>query len=106
MYDFTTLLIDGIPLVIVVFGIVEFMKTMGLQGKGLTVASLLLGLLFGIAYRLTLPALALSGTVPADFAGLSWGFRDWFSAVVFGLALGLVASGLYDFANSRLPRMP
>ena len=92
MYDFTTLLIDGIPLVLVVFGLVEFIKKMGLTGKVLTVCSLLLGMLLGIAYRLTL-------IIPMTFA-------DWFSAIVFGLALGLVASGLYNFANERLPRMP
>ena len=92
MFDFSNLLIDGIPLVIVIFGIVEFMKEMGLRGKGLTIASLLLGLFFGLAYRMTYG-------IPVTFAG-------WFSSVVFGLALGLVASGLYDFANSRLPRMP
>ncbi len=92
MYDFTTLLIDGIPLVLVVFGLVEFIKKMGMSGKALTVASLLLGILLGTAYRLTL-------LMPMTFA-------DWFSTVVFGLALGLVASGLYNFANERLPRMP
>ena len=92
MFDFTTLLIDGIPLVLVVFGLVEFMKKMGMAGNALTIASLLLGMALGIAYRLTL-------IIPLDFAG-------WFSAIIFGLALGLVASGLYNFANSRLPRMP
>jgi len=84
--------IDGIPLVIVIFGLVEFIKSLGLKGKALTVVSLLLGLAFGITYRLTL-------AIPQDFAG-------WFSAAVFGLALGLVASGLYDFINDRFPKAP
>jgi hypothetical protein len=92
MLDFSTLLIDGIPLVLVVFGLVEFIKKMGMTGKLLTVASLLLGMLLGLAYRLSM------------FAPMT--FADWFSAIIFGLALGLVSSGLYNFANERLPRMP
>jgi len=31
-------------------------------------------------------------------------FAGWFSTVVFGLMLGLVASGLYDFADTRMPK--
>ena len=61
-------------------------------GKTLTAISALLGLLFGIAYQIS-----LSG-FPAGFAG-------WFTVIVFGLALGLVASGFYDFANSRFPKI-
>jgi hypothetical protein len=92
MFDFSTLLVGGIPLVAVVFGLVEFSKSLGLKGKMLTVVSLLLGLLFGLAFRLTI-------SVPADFAG-------WFAAVVFGLALGLIASGFYTFVDSRFPKVP
>jgi hypothetical protein len=90
MTDFTSLLIDGIPLVLVIFGLVEFIKHMGMTGKLLTAISLLLGLIFGLAYRLTL--------------AMPQGFADWFSAVIFGLALGLVASGFYNFADSRWPK--
>jgi uncharacterized membrane protein YedE/YeeE len=90
MTDFTTLLVNGIPLVFVVFGLVEFIKALGLTGKILMVISLLVGLGLGLAYQV-----ATNGT-PSDFAG-------WFAAIVFGLALGLVASGFYDFVNDRLP---
>ena len=58
----------------------------------LTVFSLVLGLAFGMAYKI-----AESG-LPVSFAG-------WFAVIVFGLALGLVASGFYDFANKRMPRV-
>jgi hypothetical protein len=90
MEDLTKLLVGGVPLLIVIFGLVEFAKLLGLAGKGLTVLSLLLGLAFGVAYKI-----ATQG-MPAGFAG-------WFVVVVFGLALGLITSGLYDFANKRLP---
>jgi hypothetical protein len=91
MTDFPNILVGGIPLIVVIFGLVEFSKRLGLKGNGLTIFSLILGAAFGIAYRI-----ATSG-LPVVFAG-------WFEFTVFGLALGLVASGLYDFANSRFPK--
>jgi len=92
MIDFANLLVDGIPLLLVLFGLVEVIKRLGVRGSWLLFASLLLGLFLGLAYRLTLG-------IPQDFAG-------WFSAVIFGLALALVASGLYNFLDDRFPRAP
>jgi len=89
MEDFSILLIGGVPLIAVIFGLVEFIKVFGLKGKWLTVVSLLLGLALGIAYQLSLG-------LPVDYAG-------WLAVVFFGLALGLTTSGLYDFLNSRYP---
>jgi len=90
MTDLTKLFVGGIPLLIVIFGLVEFSKSLGLKGKWLTVAALLLGLAFGITFKI-----AMEG-IPSGFAG-------WFVVVVFGLALGLTTSGFYDFANKRFP---
>ena len=92
MTDLSQLLVGGIPLLIVIFGLVEFSKTLGLKGNWLTIFSLFLGLAFGFAYKI-----AESG-IPASFAG-------WFVMVVFGLALGLITSGFYDFADKRLPKV-
>jgi hypothetical protein len=92
MIDLTQLLVGGIPLLVVIFGLVEFIKSFGLKGHWLTASSLALGLAFGTAYKI-----AESG-VPASFSG-------WFVLVVFGLALGLITSGFYDFADKRLPRV-
>ena len=92
MNTFTNLLVGGIPLMIVIFGLIEFSKSLGLTGKILTVFSLALGLIFGMAYQIA------SAGLPSDFAG-------WFALVVYGLALGLVTSGFYDFADSRLPKV-
>lgn len=83
--NFETVVVNGIPLVLVIAGLVAFAKTMGLAGKGLTALSLGLGIVFGLLYQLSL-------AIPVGFAA-------WFGAVVFGLALGVVTSGLYDLVK-------
>ena len=88
--DFNTLFVGAVPLMIVIFGLVEFIKSFGLSGKILTIISMLLGVVFGVLYQL-----ANSG-IPIAFGG-------WFEIVIFGLAIGLTASGFYKFANSRFP---
>jgi hypothetical protein len=84
-----SLLIGGIPLIAVIFGLVEFLKVFGLKGRILTLASLLLGVVFGILYKLSL-------AMPLDFA-------SWLAVIVFGLALGLTTSGIYDFLDDHFP---
>jgi len=66
-----------------VIGLVEYIKSLGVQGQILKAVSMGVGVLFGGGYQI-----AAIG-VPADFAG-------WFGLVVYGIALGLVASGIYD----------
>jgi len=90
MDNLSQLLVGGIPLVIVIFGLVEFAKSFGLQGKLVTLLSMLLGVIFGICYKIAA-------------AGLPAGFAGWFIVVVFGLALGLVTSGFYKFIDNRMP---
>jgi hypothetical protein len=92
MTDLTQLLVGGVPLVLVIFGLVEFSKSLGLSGKWLTIFSLLLGLAFGFAYKIA------EAGVPTAFSG-------WFVMIVFGLALGLITSGFYDFADKRFPKV-
>jgi len=88
--DISTLLVNGLPLSAVVFGLVEFVKSFGLKGRWLTGVSMLLGLLFGVSYQIA-------------NAGLPASFASWFAVAVFGLVLGLVASGFYKFI-SRTPK--
>lgn len=83
------LVVNGIPAVLLVFGLVEFAKKFGVSGNALTALSAALGLVVSASYQL-----ALSG-VPTDYAG-------WLGVVVVGLAYGLTASGVYDFLSSRL----
>lgn len=75
----------GIPLLLVVLGLVQFVKGFGLQGNAVKLLSLFIGLAFGIGYQYSLAPIV--------------GFAGWFTAVVFGLLLGLVASGIYKVAN-------
>jgi hypothetical protein len=88
--DLTSLAVNGIPLMVLIFGLVEFIKSLGLSGKPVTALSLVLGVLFGVGY-----AVSTNG-MPADFAG-------WFGMGVFSLTLGLGASGFYKFAAARWP---
>ena len=91
--DISTLLVNGLPLSAVVFGLVEFIKSFGLRGHWLTIASMLLGLAFGVSYQIA------NAGIPVSFAG-------WFAVAVFGIMLGLVASGLYDFADKHTKKLP
>ncbi len=77
--------INGISLMVLILGLVEFAKELGVVGKASLVLSMGLGTAAGIGYQLTL-------AIPVDFAG-------WLGAAVYGLALGLAASGLYDLGK-------
>ena len=80
--DFSQYLVAGVPLIFVVLGLVEWVKSFGVKGNAVKVVSMAIGLVLGIGYQ-------ISVAVPVGFAG-------WFGASVFGLALGLLASGIYD----------
>ena len=84
--DFSDALVNGIPLVFVIAGLVQFAKKFNLKGEACTALSLGLGVVLGVAYQ-------LRAGPPADFAG-------WFGAVLYGLALGITTAGLYDVVKS------
>jgi hypothetical protein len=88
--DFNNLLVGTIPLMLVIFGLVEFIKSFGISGKPLTILSMLLGVAFGIAYQFYL-------------VGFPLVYSGWFEIIIFGLAIGLAASGFYKFVNNRIP---
>ena len=90
--NFDTLLVGTIPLMVIIFGLVEFIKSLGVTGKALTTVSLVFGIAFGLAYQIS------TAGVPVAFVG-------WFEASIFGLAVGLVTSGFYKFADSRFPKV-
>jgi len=83
----------GIPIAAVVLGLVEFSKKIGVSGKALTLLSMLLGVAFGVSYEVAQN-------------GVAAGFAGWFAYVVFGLAMGLVASGIYNLIDIRAPKFP
>jgi len=75
-------IVNGVPLIFVVMGLVELVKAFGVQGKALTAVSFGVGLAIGLLYQVSL--------------GLPAGFSGWFGAAVYGLALGITASGVYS----------
>ena len=81
-------IVAGLPLVLVVLGLVEWVKRLGLAGKAVVIVSMAIGLALGLAYQVSI-------AVPIDFAG-------WFGAAVYGIGLGLLASGIYDVGKSIL----
>lgn len=83
-------MVNGIPLALVVLGLVEWSKRLGVSGKQLQILSMLMGIVLGVLYQY--------GAFPLAT------FSEWFGAVVYGLALGLIASGVYDAMRSAVVR--
>ncbi len=80
--------VNGIPLVVLVVALVEWVKRFGIEGKALNAVSMLIGAVIGVAYWYAQAPLV--------------SFADWFGALAYGLVLGLVASGIYDAARSAV----
>jgi len=73
------------PLVVVaILGLVNFVKALGLSGKVLTVASMVIGVLIAISVQLLPP--------------------DVVKIVIVGLLSGLGACGFYDFGSMIAPK--
>lgn len=83
-----TAVVAGVPLIFVIVGLVEWLKKLGVTGIWLTISSMVIGLLLGVGYYITV------GRPPIGDPWLMWGY--WFAVIIFGLAMGVVASGLYD----------
>jgi len=86
MEDIMAYVVNGIPLVGVIIGLVELTKSFGASGKLLTGISFLIGAILGILYQYSI-------AVPETFS-------DWFGAIIFGLFMGLTACKLYDAVRS------
>ena len=92
MFNATEIVAFGIPLLLLVFGLVEFFKDLfGLEGKKVTVLAMGMGILV---------------YVPVQFIGLVAAPYEQILSVVYGsLTFGLSASGYYKFAAKRLPQL-
>jgi len=84
--NFSDYLIGGVPLVVFVFALVEWAKSFNLSGNILRVISMAIGIVFGGIYK-------FSVSPPVDVVG-------WLELIVFGIAIGLVASGFWDGISS------
>jgi membrane protein implicated in regulation of membrane protease activity len=80
--DLQNFVVTPAVMLILVFGIVEFIKQFGVKGNKLRVIALLIGILIAAVFKLRelLPSAQL-----------------YIDLVFFTLASGLSASGLYDF---------
>jgi len=88
-----SVLVNGIPLVLVVIGLVYAAgEKFGVNGKWQFLLSLGIGLILGGGYQLA--------TV-----GPGVGFAGWFGIIVYGLFMGLIASMLYDSAKDLLAKI-
>lgn len=87
-------MIKGVPLLLVIVGLVEYLKRLNVKGNPLLFASMGIGLLFGVGYMVT------QTRPPEADAWLVYVY--WFGNVVYGIGLGVVASGLFDVVKNVL----
>lgn len=85
--DLGHFVLNPATLLVLIFGLVEYVKGFGIHGNGLRAISLALGVALAVAYRLR--------EATPEWAG-------WIEIAFFGLAAGLAASGMYDFLKDRL----
>jgi|GEM_PF-1580899 len=86
--DLENFIVNPITLALIILGVVEFIKKFGVTGNKLLIISMLVGITFGVIYKLY--ALYLPSQVYID-------------VIFFGIAAGLGASGIYSFVNDRFP---
>ena len=92
MTDPTRVVINAVSLMVLVFGLIEFLKNaFKLEGTSVTVLSFLVGVITMLVY--------LIGDYLPDPYGM---FVKWLFAA---LTVGLAASGYYKFMNQRFPRV-
>ena len=90
MFNAAEIVAFGIPLLLLVFGLVEFLKDLfGWEGKKVTLLAMGTGILL---------------YVPVQLIGLLAAPYEQILSVVYGsLAFGLSASGYYKFVAKRVP---
>jgi len=86
--DLENFAVNAGTLVILIFGLVEFTKQLGARGNGLRVLSMLIGLVLAMVFK-------LREIYPT--------FVVWIDLILFSIAGGLAACGLYGFLNERFP---
>ena len=91
MFDPSEVIAFGIPLLLLVFGLVEFFKDLfGLEGKKVTLLAMGMGILV---------------YVPVQLIGLLAAPYELILSIVYSsVAFGLSASGYYKFVAKRVPK--
>jgi hypothetical protein len=93
MFEAGDIVAFGIPLLLMVFGLVEFFKDLfNMEGKKVTLLAISMGILL---------------YVPVQLIGLIAAPYELILSIVYGsLAFGLSASGYYKFVAKRVPQIP
>lgn len=98
-YDLTVYIkavVQGVPLMFVVMGLVWMWGKLGAKGKVQLFSSMVTGLILGVGYMVAV-------TKPP--IGDWWqGYVYWFGNVVFGVGLGLIASGFYEIGKGLIQK--
>lgn len=90
MFDPSSFAVGGISLIVLVFGLVEFIKDISsLSGKAVTALSALIGAVIMGLYQ-------LQSFLPPIYAQI-------YVAVISSITFGLSASGYYKFLKERIP---
>jgi hypothetical protein len=90
MFDPNGFVVGGVSLLVVVFGLVEFVKAaFNLDGQRVTVLAALMGAILMVAYQ-------LQTLLPAPYSQV-------YEMFVVSVAFGLSASGYYKFVSARIP---
>lgn len=90
--NLTDAIVAGLPLIVVVTGLVQFLKQkIGMSGKPVEIMAISIGTLIGIGYW-------FYAAPPAQVT-----FGIVFEALIFGLAVGLAATGIYDAYSPKEP---
>lgn len=91
MFDPEAFTVQGIQLIVLVFGLTQFIKELlSWEGKKVTILAAAMGAVVMVAYQLI-------GIVPAPY-------EQVLNVVFTSAAFGLSASGYYKFAAERLPK--
>lgn len=102
--SFAKVAVQGVPLLFVVMGVVEYCKkfknkdgTPKFNGNVILLISMGWGLLIGSGYMIT------QTRPPAE----DWWiiFIYWFGVAIYGIAMGLIASGLFDVIKNIVEKI-
>jgi hypothetical protein len=86
--DLSNFIVNPVTLALIILGVVEMIKKIGVTGNKLLIISMGVGSLFGVVYKL------YELYAPA---------KVYIDVIFFGITTGLGASGIYSFVNDRFP---
>ena len=86
--ELNNFLVNPVTLALIILGVVEMIKKFGVTGNKLLIISMIVGIAFGVVYKL------YEIYTPA---------KVYIDVVFFGIAAGLGASGIYSFVTDRFP---